>query len=289
MSGVTIFGVPIDCVGEPVGTVRSPGALREADVVETLGARDLGDLGVFLGPGERDPVTGIVGSDSVIDLTRAVRAATADAIGDEGKLVVLGGCCTLQVGVMAGVRDRYPDAGLVFLDGHMDLYDGVTSVGGEAADMPVAVLLGRGPAAWGEVVGAPVLEPSDVALVGFRDLEEARGLGSITPDDLPGITAIDTYGVRARGTRATADAVRPAEGRRYWVFTDVDVLDPGELTVDAPQPDGLTWPELAAILTPLVRDPACLGITLACYNPDLDADGSGARNVVDLLGQVVPR
>jgi arginase len=287
MNGTTLFGVPIDCVGEPVGTTRTPGVLRGAGVVDALGAHDLGDLDVSLGPTERDPTTGIVGSASVLELTRTVRGATADALDDDGKLVVLGGCCTLQVGATVGVRDRYRDAALVFVDGHMDLYDGVTSPGGEAADMPVAVLLGRGPGAWGEVVGAPVLDPADVALVGFRDLEEARALGSITPEDLPGITAIDTDGVRARGIEATVAAAVPGD-RRFWVFTDVDVLDPGELTVDAPQPDGLRWSELAALLRPLVHDPRCLGITLACYNPDLDEDGSGARKVVDLLADVVP-
>jgi arginase len=288
---VSLFGVPIDCVGEPVGTVRTPGVLRGAGIVEALEAQDLGDLDVVLGPAERDPVTGIVGSDSVLELTRTVRQATADALDDEGTLVVLGGCCTLQVGAMAGVRDRHPDAGLVFVDGHLDLYDGETSIGGEAADMPVAVLLGRGPREWGEAVGAPVLDPADVALVGFRDLDEARSLGSITPEDLPGITAIDTDAVRERGIEGTADVARRAvgDGRRYWVFTDVDVLDPDELAVDAPQPDGLHWGELAALLRPLVHDPACLGITLACYNPDLDVDGSGARRVVDLLATVVPR
>ncbi len=288
MSRITLFGVPIDCVGEPVGTTRTPGVLRGAGVVDALGARDLGDLDVFLGPAERDPTTGIVGSASVLELTRTVREATADALDDDGKLVVLGGCCTLQVGATAGVRDRYPDAGLVFVDGHMDLYDGMTSPGGEAADMPVAVLLGRGPDAWGEVVGAPVLDPADVALVGFRDLEEARALGSITPDDLPGITAIDTESVRARGIEATVAAAVPPGGRRFWVFTDVDVLDPGELAVDAPQPDGLGWGEFGSLLRPLVHDPRCLGITIACYNPDLDEDGTGARKVVDLLSDVVP-
>ena len=111
---------------------------------------------------------------------------------------------------------------------------------------------------------------------------------SITPDDLPGITAIDTEGVRAGGIEATVAAARPAGDRRYWVFTDVDVLDPGQLTVDAPQPDGLTWGELTALLAPLVCDPRCLGLTLACYNPDLDADGSGARRVVELLAAVLP-
>jgi arginase len=257
-------------------------------VVDALGAHDLGDLDVFLGPPDRDPATGIVGSKSVLELTRTVRRATADALDDDGKLVVLGGCCTLQVGVTAGVRDRHPDAGLVFVDGHMDLYDGMSSPGGEAADMPVAVLLGRGPSAWGEVVDAPVLDPADVALVGFRDLEEARDFGSITPEDLPGITAIDTETVRARGIEATVGAVVPPGDRRFWVFTDVDVLDPGELAVDAPQPDGLHWSELVSLLRPLVHDPRCLGITLACYNPDLDGDGSGARKVVELLSEVVP-
>jgi arginase len=286
VSGITLFGVPIDCVGEPVGTVRTPGVLREAGVVEALDARDLGDLDVTLGPAERDPATGIVGSDSVLALTDVVRRATADAIDDDGLVVVLGGCCTLQVGATAGARDRVPDAGLVFLDGHMDLYDGENSPGGEAADMPVAVLLGHGPPAWGGVVGAPVLEPADVALVGYRDLEEARELGSVTPDDLPGITAIDTEGVRARGVETTLAEAVPPGGRRYWVFTDVDVLDPGELAVDAPEPDGLSWHELTALLVPLVRDPRCLGLTLACYNPDLDADGSGARRVVRLLADV---
>ncbi len=288
MSRITLFGVPIDCVGEPVGTTRTPGVLRGAGVVDERGARDRGSHDVFLGPAERDPTTGIVGSASVLELTRTVREATADALDDDGKLIVLGGCCTLQVGATAGVRDRYPDAGLVFVDGHMDLYDGMTSPGGEAADMPVAVLLGRGPDAWGEVVGAPVLDPADVALVGFRDLEEARALGSITPDDLPGITAIDTESVRARGIEATVAAAVPPGGRRFWVFTDVDVLDPGELAVDAPQPDGLGWGEFGSLLRPLVHDPRCLGITIACYNPDLDEDGTGARKVVDLLSDVVP-
>jgi arginase len=287
VSRVVLFGVPIDCVGEPVGTVRAPGALRDAGVVDALGAHDLGDLDVFLGPAERDPVTGIVGSGSVLDLTRTVRRATTEALDDDGKLVVLGGCCTLQVGATAGVRDRHPDAGLVFVDGHMDLYDGVSSPGGEAADMPVAVLLGRGPSAWGEIVDAPVLEPRDVALIGFRDLEEARDLGSITPEDLPGMTAIDTEGVRSRGIEGTLAAATPGD-RRFGVFTDVDVLDPAELTVDAPQPDGLHWGELTSLLRPLVHDPRCLGITLACYNPDLDVDGSGARKVVELLSDVVP-
>ena len=286
-----LFGVPIDCVGEPVGTTRTPGVLRGQGVVERLGARDLGDLVVMLGPAVRDADTGIVGSDSVLDLTRTVRAATADALDADGTLVILGGCCTLAVGAIAGVRDRFPDAGLVYLDGHLDLYDGRTSPGGEAADMPLAVALGVGPQAWVDVVGgAAIVAPSDVALLGFRDREEAASYGSVTPGDMPGMTAIDGPEVHARGARAVAeDAIGAVgSGRRFFVFIDVDVLDPSELVVDAPVPDGLRWEQLTEMAGRLVGDPACLGIALACYNPDLDPDGSGARRVVSFLGDVVP-
>ncbi|MGH2596938.1 MAG: arginase family protein [Actinomycetota bacterium] len=290
-SRTTIFGVPIDCVGEPVGTTRTPGVLRSNGVVERLGARDLGDLDVMLGPAVRDPDTGIVGSDSVLDLTRTIRAATADALDAEGTLVILGGCCTLAVGAMAGVRDRFPDAGLVYLDGHLDLYDGRTSPGGEAADMPLAVALGVGPQAWVDAVGGTaIVSPSDVALLGFRDLEEAASHGSVTPADLPGMTAIDGPAVHARGARAVAeDAIEAVgHGRRFFVFIDADVLDPSELVVDAPVPNGLRWEQLTELAGKLVGDPACLGIALACYNPDLDADGSGATRVVSFLRDVVP-
>jgi arginase len=287
----TVFGVPIDCVGEPVGTTRTPGVLRASGVIERLGARDLGDLDVMLGPAARDPDTGIVGSDSVLDLTRTVRAATGDALDADGTLVILGGCCTLAVGAIAGVRDRFPDAGVVYLDGHLDLYDGRTSPGGEAADMPLAVALGVGPQAWVDAVGgAAIVSPSDVALLGFRDLAEAASYGSVTPDDLPGMTAIDGATVHTRGAIAVAAEAIGAvgHGRRFFVFLDVDVLDPSELVVDAPVPDGLRWDQLTELAGRLVGDPACLGIALACYNPDLDADGSGATRVVSFLGDVVP-
>jgi arginase len=46
---------------------------------------------------------------------------------------------------MGGLRAEGEDVRLVYLDGHVDLYDGRTSPTGEAADMPLAVLLGAGP------------------------------------------------------------------------------------------------------------------------------------------------
>jgi arginase len=284
---IRLLGIPIDSVGGRVGTVFMPAVLREAGIVEAIGARDLGDLDVLIEPPERDPRTGIVGSDSVLSVTRTIRDAVARNADPQATTVILGGCCTLAVGAIAGLRDAVGDIGVVYVDGHMDLYDGRNSPTGEAADMPLAVALGVGPPAWADAAGrGPLLRPSDVALVGFRDLDEARGFGSVTPEDLPGITAIPTEDLRREGPAETARAAREAVttgDRRFFVFVDLDILDEAVFPNDAPVPGGIGWSELAELLKPLVSHPACLGIAVACYNPERDPDRASARRIVELL------
>ena len=290
MTDVRLIGIPIDSAGGAIGTTFMAAVLREAGVVDAIGAHDLGDLDVLIDPPERDPRTGIVGSDSVLEVTRTIREAVARHADEDGSLVLLGGCCTLAVGAIAGLRDAMGEIGVVYLDGHLDLYDGANSPTGEAADMPLAVALGIGPPAWGDVVAAPLIRPDDVALLGFRDLEEARGFGSVTPDELPGLTAIDTNRIRAGGPSAASDdaldGVRAGE-RPFFVFVDLDILDESVFPNDAPVPGGLDWPELAALLRPIVRHPSCRGLAVACYNPERDPDRGSARRIVDLLRGVL--
>ncbi len=292
MRRVRLLGIPIDSVGGRVGTVFMPAVLRKAGVVDAIGAEDLGDLDVLIEPPDRDPLTGIVGSDSVLSVTRTIRDAVAEDTDLEATTVILGGCCTLAVGAIAGLRDAVGgDIGVVYVDGHMDLYDGRNSPTGEAADMPLAVALGVGPPAWADAAGGrPLLQPSDVALVGFRDLEEARGFGSVTPEDLPGITAIPTEDLRRAGPAETARTAREAVtsgDRRFFVFVDLDILDEAVFPNDAPVPGGLDWPELGELLAPLVSHPACLGIAVACYNPERDPGGESAARIVELLAGTV--
>ena len=75
-----IIGVPIDSVGGRVGTTFMPAVLREEGLVAALRADDLGDLDVLIEPPERDATTGIVGSDSVLRVTRTVRDAVARGV-----------------------------------------------------------------------------------------------------------------------------------------------------------------------------------------------------------------
>ncbi|MBS1885058.1 MAG: arginase family protein, partial [Actinobacteria bacterium] len=206
MEATVTIGVPFDSVGRGGGTEFAPGTLRELGLPEALGARDEGDLAVRIRGAERDPATGLLASADVLASTAAIRAAVADALARGERPFLIGGCCAELPGALAGARDALGSApGLAYLDGHLDLYDGETSTTGEAADMPISVALGLGPAAWVAATGGPSVPPGRTALVGFRDRAESVADGMRQPEDLPRPPLL--YGaeeLRQRGSAAAA-------------------------------------------------------------------------------------
>jgi len=285
-----LLSVPIDSVGHPGGTELAPEALLSAGLADAVALGERAATTTLLRDPGRDPDTGLVSSAAVPELTAEVRRRSTELAAGSDPLLVLGGCCTLVPGVLGGLADGGRTPRIAYVDGHLDLYDGTTSETGEAADMPLAVALGRGPAGWQEAAGGAVLDPGDLAILGFRDLDEARELGSILPADLGAGTYVDTPGLRDAGPGAVGARVAAslAAGGGYWAHLDLDVLDETVFpATDAFVADGLDWEELEALLAPLLADPACLGLNVVCLNPEKDADGRATRRVVELLAATI--
>ena len=182
------LGVPIDCTAQPGGTELAPNVLRQQGLGTSGRFVDLGDTETQLRTPSRDPYSGVVASEDVVSLTAELRERLALRPDPGTRLLVLGGCCTLLPGVLAGLREGGDDVALVYLDGHIDLYDGRTSPTGEAADMPLAVILGFGPQSWVEAAGGRGnLQPGEVTVLGPRDEEDARAHGSVLPADIEGL------------------------------------------------------------------------------------------------------
>ena len=292
-----VVGVPIDTVGSPdggapFGTEASPAALRALGLPDRLGARDLGDLDVRVTGGERDPVSGIVGWPSVGAMTTEVRAAVRQVLSSGERPLLLGGCCGLVMGAVAGARDELGRVGVVNVDGHVDAYDNRTSPTGEAADMPVGALLGLG---WPDLLRLmgpkPVVAHGDAVVIGARDPDEAADLGDL-PDRL-GIMQRDRDAVvadpAAAGHAAVAHfAAGTATAPVYWVHLDVDVLDETAFpATDYLMPNGIDLDQLADVLRPLTQHPAMIGFSLGCYNPSKDPDGRYGVALADLLADVL--
>ncbi|HEX8752329.1 MAG TPA: arginase family protein, partial [Solirubrobacterales bacterium] len=240
---------------------------------------------------ERDPATGILASADVLETTRTIRAAVAERLAAGERLFLAGGCCAELPGALAGARDALGFGfGLVHLDGHADLYDGASSTTGEAADMPVAVALGLGPAAWVEAADGASVSPRHTLLVGYRDREESIADGMRQPESLPEPPVLlPVEAVRERGAAALGAELAerlPLSGL-FWLHFDVDVLDQAVFpATDYLLPGGLEWEEAHALLAPLLGSPALIGASLGCYNPDKDPDLACGRALVEALSAV---
>jgi arginase len=287
MADWTALGVPIDSVGRNGGTELAPAALREAGLVRRLGIADRGDLDVGIRGDERDAETGIVGSPDVLATTAAVRAAVAEMVAAGERPLVLGGCCTLVPGALAGVRDAAGSVGIASVDGHVDVYNGWASPTGEGADMPLSVAFGLGPAGWVGAAGGPSARPEEAVVLGARDPEEAVDIAALLEGELAELLVLSPDDLRAQGLRRAGElgAARLAErAGRFWIHLDVDVLDERAMpATDYLMPDGLEWEELAELLGSLCASPAAAGLSIGCLNPEKDPGGRLTQRTSDLV------
>ncbi|HXV34619.1 MAG TPA: arginase family protein [Gaiellaceae bacterium] len=287
MSAWAVLGVPIDSVGRAGGTELAPAALREAGLVERLGVPDRGDVDVRIRDEARDPETGIVGSGDVLRMTVAVRSAVRSLVAAGERPLVLGGCCALVPGALAGVRDAAGPVGIANVDGHVDVYDGRTSPTGEGADMPLAVAFGFGPERWVQAAGGPSAAPAAAVVLGARDPEEAVDVEALLEGDLADLLVLSPDDLRAQGLGESGDlaaARLAAEPGRFWIHLDVDVLDERAMpATDYLMPGGLEWEELADLLPPLCASPAVAGLSVGCLNPEKDPGGRLTARTCDLV------
>jgi arginase len=281
-----LLGAPLDSSGAGRGEERAPALLREAGLAERLGIADAGDVVGPLRDSVRDPSTGVIAAAQLVEASRALRDAVAATLERGERPFVLGGDCSLLPGALAGARVACGRLSLWMLDGHPDALDGETSPTGEAADMDLALVLGRGHPELTALAGeAPIVAPEDVVLIGHRPAELDSDVAAeiaLVPDAVEQVTA---PAVRRRGAGRVAWATLAAgRGQPVWLHVDLDALDERELpAVTYTQPQGLSWSELVELLEPLIAAPDLAGMSLA----DLDADHSHARQhagrIVDVL------
>ncbi|MET0768346.1 MAG: arginase family protein [Solirubrobacteraceae bacterium] len=281
----TLLGAPLDSAAAGLGEELAPAALRAAGLAARLGLDDAGDVTGRLTDRVRDPGTGVIAFAQLVEASAALRDAATRA---DGRVFVLGGDCSLLPGALAGAR---PDD-LWMIDGHPDALDGTSSPTGEAADMDLAILTGHGPPDLTGLAGAtPIVAPERVALVGHRP----ASVGQDVADELAlvpaGVHQVLAPDVRARGgEEVAAGMLERTAGRRAWLHLDFDVLDETALpAVSYPQPEGLGWDDLHALLAPLLAAPSLAGVSIADFDaahPEADAY---AERIVAALERAWPQ
>ena len=282
MRPITVLDAPSN-LGLVPGCYKLAGAIRDQRLLDRLSARD---GGVVVPPryDVRDwkPGDGVLNGAALTAYTRRL-AERVGALVDAGDfLVLLGGDCSILFGPTLALRRR-GRYGLAYLDGSIDFrHTGNSEHVGASAGEGTAIATGRGEPGIADIDGLrPYVREEDLVVLGVRDydddLDEVRALG-ITVHTTPEILAA---GPAAIGVSA-AERLSAHDG--FFVHLDADVLDPEVMpAADAPDPGGLDHPDLIELLRPLVTHPACVGVQLTIYDPDLDPEGRYAGPLADTL------
>ncbi len=274
-----LLGVPSSAGAHWPGQEKAPRALREAGLVERLRAaghtvRDLGDLprtrfrpDPGRHPQSLEAVVGVVGS--VADRVEgAVRAGHVP--------LVVGGDCTIELGVLSGFIRAGEDPALLYFDGGVDLFTPDTNPTGILDSMGVAHMVGEpGVAEDLARIGPryPLMQDARIVLFGYEP----------NPPEIPVLErrSMPRYPaevVRGRPGEVAAEAVALLEGRadRFVVHFDVDVIDFVDFPVaDVPQHNaGLKFDEAITSLGVFAASPAFGGLVITEFNPD-HADENG--------------
>jgi arginase len=275
--GWGIVGVPSSAGSHNAGQDKAPGAWRAVGLLDRLRAeglevRDFGDL-----PARRHrPVErtgGVRDLERVVDVARATADLVAHVHASGWVPLVLGGDCTITLGVLAGLT-RTRDVGLLYFDGDADLNTPETSGSGVLDTMGVTHLLGGGMPALSHLGPRyPLLRPHQLELVGFDPGELDVGQWSTLASRA--LHAHPAPLVRADPAAAAAAAISRLEAAvdAVLVHFDVDVLDTGLFPLaNFPHFAGLTLEQTSICLTRFCASTKLAGLVITEVNPDHDPD-----------------
>lgn len=251
-----ILGVPAWRTSlSPTGAHATPAAIREA--LPRYGATLLGPPPIDLGDVLRIVDAGDIAEPDGPEGEASVHAEVA-ALAERARLVIaLGGDNSITYASARGAGAH----GLVTLDAHFDLRDGVSN------GSPVRRLVEGG------------LDPHRIVQIGIADFANSVAYAQRAAD--LGITVITLDDVRRRGIDdvvATALEVAGADGGPVHLDIDVDVCDrsvaPG---CPASVPGGLQAWELRALVRAIARDARVRSADIA--EVDATADAPDGRTV----------
>jgi arginase len=289
---IRVIGVPLDLGQSRRGVDMGPSAVRVAGLearLEELGhdVHDGGNVPVSLPEqqNEGDPrakyLTEITQTckhygDMVLKALEA--GETPFGIGGDHSMA-----CGSVSGVAEFHRRHKQQIGLIWMDAHSDINTPDSSPSGNVHGMPLAAILGLGPAELSSLYDwCPKVAPDHCVVVGVRDIDTAEkenirraGIEVYTMRD------IDERGMRTVMEEALRVAGRGTAG--YHVSLDMDWIDPEDAPgVGTPVRGGATYREAHLAMEIIADHGRMLSFDVVEVNPVIDEHNRTAELAVEL-------
>jgi arginase len=287
MKPVHIIGVPLDLGGNRRGTDMGPSAFRIAGLAEQLtklGLKVL-DKGDVPSPIPEKKGAGDPHKRYVREIARVCQRVfqTSLASFSEGAMpIVLGGDHSLAAGSVAAaaahLRKSGKPIGLIWVDAHADMNNPASSESGNVHGMPLAALLGTGPAELAQFGGtSPAVLAKHTVLVGIRNLDEIeKQIVRASKVHVFTMKEVDRLGIAEVMERAIAITTRGTGG--FHVSYDLDACDPTVAPgVGTPVKGGLSYREAHVVMEMVAETGQLTSFDLVEVNPTLDIRNTTAE------------
>jgi arginase len=192
--------------------------------------------------------------------------------------------------ILAGARRYYRSIGLVYMDSDADLNTPATSASGSVDGMVISHIVGRGAAEmvrfWGE---PPLVREPDILLFGANRIDASEEQ-YLSRSPMPRHLAAEIS--KRGGTVAAEDAAQRAHAsqREFVLHFDVDVISGREFpATNYPSLGAISLADARQALNVFARQPQLAGVNICAYNPELDADGSYAKLLIDLIVEALEK
>ena len=294
---IAYVGVPTSLGSYSPGQEKAPKAFRDAGFPEMLRKEgltvvDYGDLPVRRWrPDRTNPFA--QHWEAVIACVQETEAHLSEAVRQRHIPVVIGGNCTVELGVVAANLRTCEGLGLIYLDLHADMNTPTSTAEGALDWMGLAHMLGL-KGAIPQLAGCgpryPLISPAQVHLVGFDPESATEWERTAIRDRAIATSCLDDV---------TRSPVRCAEKilskwatkfERFLVHFDVDVVDFNDLPLaeNYSKNKGLSYQHTLELLEVLLNSPKFAGLTLTEINPDHGAeDGSTIQTFAQDLSHLL--
>jgi arginase len=293
---IRILGVQLDLGQSRRGVDMGPSAVRVAGLearLEALGhvVEDGGNIAVAIAEQKKsgDPHAKYL---KEITATCTKHAEAVFKTLEAGKFpFVLGGDHSVAAGTVAGVAEFFRQqrrvqeqkVGLIWIDAHADINTPETSPSGNVHGMPLAAIMGLGPAELADIYGfKPKVHAENCVLVGVRDVD-AREKENIKE------TGIEVYTMRdidERGMRTIIEEALRVAGRGtagYHVSLDMDWIDPEDAPgVGTPVRGGASYREAHLAMEIIADHGRMTSFEIVEVNPVIDEHNRTADLAVEL-------
>lgn len=296
MNNFTFLGVPTAAGTHGPGQEMTPAALRNRSILSRLQefgvtVQDAGDL--ILRPYSPDALNPTKQNlNEILDLTREVDEAVTKILSTGSVPIVVGGDCTVSLGVLSALVRRWPtEAGLIYVDGDLDLAVPEDTLSGIMDTMVLSHIMGFGNEQLLKTLSRyPLLEESNIFAYGFDPGDLSDKERSFLSSSLIGHMSskeITSKGLPIAATKAWEAVSKTAN--RIMLHFDIDVIDSTEFPL-ANYPhynEGLPYETAMESISLLFRNEHVSALVLTEVNPLKDQNLGLLDKLTDRLVEIV--